>query len=199
MLVLPDGACIKDSIDIAKWAAKQSNGALVAPDDELLNSVNELTESILANGRFRSLHRCVEEGAFDAETLPAPFRMLPDAVNRFNVRLVCKYLLSKYTKPGQTYESSLEDMRTALRELKQILDQAGGKFFDGKQFTIADIIAAGCMSFGTPLPFGRSRLGPNMGKCWTEPELLEEFKDLIAWRDALYIEKRGGPMELGKL
>jgi glutathione S-transferase len=191
VLRLADGSTINDSLDIAKWAAMKSNGKLKIPDNDRLQHVVRVTESILSASRFRGFNRVRESGVFDAQDLPSPLRLLPDSFNRSIVRLLFGSLLRKHSDPTWTMESALAQMRSGLKELESILKESGGEYFEKDEFSLADVIASSAMGFVAPLPNGHSRTGPNFGKCWVEPEVAEEFKDLVAWRDALYVARRG--------
>ena len=189
---MEDGSTIEGSIEIAKWAAAQSNGRLVIPEEAVLTRVCELTESVLEPGRYRACTRGTEAGAVDLESIPPPLRVLPLSVNAQSAQLVFWYLRSMYAKNGWTMENTLEQMRHSLRGLQTMLNDNGGQYFNGTNFSLADIVAASALAGVAPLPMGYSRQGPNMAKFWFETELANEFKDLVAWRDALYLEKRKG-------
>jgi hypothetical protein len=155
-----------------------------------LNTVVTLTDKVLQNGRFRGATKGAETGDFDLELLPKPLRMLPDSVNAFASKMVNKYFLSKYGNETWTMESAHENMRQGLRALNDIRIKNGGAFLIGNQLSLADIIA--CTAFlPSPLPNGFSRLGPTLSKLWEEPELAEEFKDFLEWRNSIYIQYRG--------
>jgi len=72
-----------------------------------------------------------------------------------------------------------------------MLKDAGGRYFVGNEFSLADIIASSALSFFSPLPKGFAGLQKKEIPWYTDAELATEFKDLVTWRDALYAERRG--------
>src|SRR5580704_13274376 len=75
----------------------------------------------------------------------------------------------------------------ALDELRAALARGTG---DGPRtllggLTYADIAASQIVVSAGPPAFGL-KLRPAARRCWTDPELREQYGDLVAWRDALY-------------
>jgi glutathione S-transferase len=62
-----------------------------------------------------------------------------------------------------------------------------------KRFTYADIAAAQVLQFVSPVAasYRAVRIGKANRECFEHPKLAPEYRDLVAWRDALYARHRG--------
>ena len=82
-------------------------------------------------------------------------------------------------------------MSAALAELRAGL--AGGDHLLGR-FTYADIVMATLLQGIAPVADRYIPLGPATRAAWTQPELLRDNADLVAWRDRLYERHRPPPV-----
>ena len=69
------------------------------------------------------------------------------------------------------------------------------QWLDGKPyilgaFSYADILLATTLQLVRPLVWDHMQLGVETARCWTRPELADEFGDLLAWRDDVYRDCR---------
>lgn len=193
VLVFDDGSALPDSIEISKWAAKNSGGKLKLPDNDELARVVEIADKILNSARFRIFTKTATSGAVDRPSVPPPLRFLPTFVISYLYSKVAKYLLKKYYSGRDiTMQSAYDDMRTGLQSLDALRVANGGEFMIGNEFTLADIVGACAIGLGAPLPHASSNQAPALASLRQEPELIEEFADLIKWRDTIYVARRRG-------
>ena len=97
------------------------------------------------------------------------------------------FVMSKYATTDVSAEQHLKAMRDGLLAMR---DALGGATYALGDFTFADVALAVALQPVRPVGDQHLRLGPGTRQAWTEPELAEEFADLLAWRDRLYDEHR---------
>lgn len=136
---------------------------------------NARAEEAMSAGRGRTARALVADPEAQREALvgvvPKRLRQPLRGVARAGAR----HLLTKYPpEPESRLRAALVDWRAAL----------GGRATLGARFGFADIAMAQVLEFVAPHP--RVRRGRATRRAWTDPVLAEEFRDLVAWRDALY-------------
>ncbi|MCA9593450.1 MAG: glutathione S-transferase family protein [Myxococcales bacterium] len=189
MPLLVDGRrVLADSFDIARWADERGSGAPLFPPASLadIRQLNELGERVMTAGRARTTARAAERPEVLVESVPPPIarlRPLALATGRFGTR----YLARKYGFSVARANAYLKEMREALTELRRRLAERNTFLGD---FSYADIAVAPALQFVEPVADRFVRLGPASRQTWREPELAEEFADLVAWRDRLYASRR---------
>lgn len=185
-LVASDGLTLGDSLAIAREADRRSPGSppLFPPDraSELL-AWNELAERIKRAGRARILGQTEGDRAVAMESLPA---FLPNVLRSplaGSVRLATSYLRKKYAVkdvPDDALAPELDAIRATLRGDAPLLGT----------FTIADIAIATALQAIEPHATEPKALLPAQRRAWARPALAERYRDVLAWRDAMYETRR---------
>ena len=177
-VLLTDVRVVRGSWDIARHAdAHAGDGRL--GDFAAIASWNELSEAALAEIRTRVVRGVLSSPpALDealAGLLPAPLR----TPLRFVARDAARRLDKKYQHlliPGS--------LRRALERLREGLHRSGsGYLFD--RFGYADIGMAVVLEGIAPSARTEPPLGPAHRRCWSDPQLADEFADLLDWRASL--------------
>jgi glutathione S-transferase len=86
-------------------------------------------------------------------------------------------------------EDALAKLDETLAELRAA---RGGRGYVLGRFSYADISGAQILGVVLPVSHPRVRMGVRTRARFTVSELAEKYRDLIAWRDALYAEHREG-------
>jgi glutathione S-transferase len=99
-----------------------------------------------------------------------------------------RHLQRKYQTRAEESTSHLGHLRAALDKLRAGL--ASGKSHLLGHFTYADIVMATLVQAVLPVADRFWRLAPPIRAVWTEPDLVDEYADLVAWRDTIYERHR---------
>jgi glutathione S-transferase len=177
---------IMGSFAIARRAEAAGSGASLFPDglDAEIDAWDKRLDAAMAECRARVIERTRMSDEAQAEALRG---VVPDGL-RHPLRSVTKtalgFLERKYrdvAPPAGTLESTLEALREAL-------DRGAGHVVGKPSF--ADIGAATLLQGVKPVDGRFIRLGRATRATWTDEALASRFEDLVAWRDALYRERR---------
>lgn len=168
----------RGSWDIADYARKYAGDGRLG-DFVGVARWNELSELALAEGRARVVncvrhnHQALDEAmtGLIPQPLHPPFRFIARAATQ---RLDRKY--AHLVVPGA--------LRRALELTRDGLAKSGGDYLLGT-FSYADIVMAVVLEMVAPIARTTPPLGPVTKQCWSDPELAEEFEDLLRWRDRL--------------
>ncbi len=179
-----DGRAYADSFAIAQWAASRGGVVQLFPADRKADSEawNVRSETVLAHGRALLTPRVGGDPAAALEQVPKGLRWigpLSAPLVAFGVR----YLRDKYALEAVGQSERRAAIRTELAALRTAL--AGGDHLLGT-FTYADIAMAVALQVVQPVGDQHLRLGSATRAAWRDPELAEEFADLLGWRDRLY-------------
>lgn len=183
-LLIDGDTRLGDSQAIARWAAERGHGPTLFPaaHDAELTALNALSDRILQAGRGRVTPRLSRSEAACLEALPRPLRRLGWAGSSM-ASLGARFVMRKYGTAATSDQDHLAAMRAGLIEVRAAL--AGRRYVFGA-FTYAEIALAVALQPVRPVSDDHLRLGPATRAVWTEPELADEFADLLAWRDAIY-------------
>jgi glutathione S-transferase len=181
VLTTDDGNVIPDSVAIARWANERGAGPDLFPaalDGEITKLV-ALADRGLAVGRALSLIRLLRDDEGLLEMVPRAMRNVPGA--RALAAAAIRRTLRKY--------KGLRDEEAARAALANVLDEVRATLA-GKQtllgpFTFADIAVAQALAFVEPPAFGL-KLGTATRRSFSDDALRERYRDLLAWRDAVY-------------
>ena len=187
-LLLAEESRLADSLAIARWADERGNGTTLFPRDRQPDIVrlNALCDRILNGGRGRLTPRIRDSEAARMEAVPAPLKRLGKVASLMAAQ-GAGFVMSKYATTDVSAEQHLKAMRDGLLAMR---DALGGATYALGDFTFADVALAVALQPVRPVGDQHLRLGPGTRQAWTEPELAEEFADLLAWRDRLYDEHR---------
>jgi glutathione S-transferase len=181
VLTADDGNVIADSIAIGRWANARGSGPDLFPAEleAEITKLIALADRGLAVGRALSLIRLLRDNEGLLEMVPRAMRKVPGAraLSAAGVRRT----LRKY--------NGLRDEEAARAALSEVLDEVravlAGKPTLLGQFTFADIAVAQALAFVEPPAFGL-KLGSATRRSFSDDVLRERYRDLIAWRDAVY-------------
>ncbi|WP_395839188.1 glutathione S-transferase family protein [Cystobacter fuscus] len=184
-----EGHVIRDSVEIARYVDRLGKGTPLFPagaEAEIARYV-ELTNTLMEAGRVLGVPRMAQSAEARNESLPsfmpAPLRSALSPLAGMGMA----YIARKYGLSEQAPQEARDTMRRILEQLRAGLKGRSTLLSD---FTFADITTAVAMGAVRPVEHPALPLGPGMRAAFTEPLLVEEFGDLLAWRDRLYAERR---------
>jgi glutathione S-transferase len=186
VLFTTDGRALTDSFEIARFAGEVGRGAPLFPagaDDEMARW-NAQSEEILRAGRALSVIKATESAAGREEGVP---HVVPKALRPLLGRAGVMYLRAKY-RLGRDREAPVAAITTGLRALRAAL---GGRRYLRDALSYADVTMAVSMQLVAPVGDRYLRIGPATRAMLTDAPLVEEFADLVTWRDALYMDHSG--------
>ena len=173
-----DRQVVRGSWEIASFANETAGDGRLGDFREIA-PWNELSEAALAQGRTNVLRRILSNDQALEETLPA---FIPGRLRRplrFVARDAVKRLDRKYA-----HLEKPDALRQALLCTRDGLAKSDVDYLLGR-FSYADIAMAVVLEVVAPIAHTHPPLGPATQRCWTDPVLAEEFKDLLDWRDQL--------------
>jgi glutathione S-transferase len=184
-VLFADEGAITDSFEIALYAERVGSGAPLLPADQraAIADWNACSERLLAAGRGRAMVRA-------AASLDAAYESLPKTVSKLPLLgpLIARGGLVWFNRKYAILERDLPHnevvIRSELERLRAAL--AGGREHLLGAFSYADVAMAMALQLLEPLP--ETPMGPAMRAAATEPELCEQYSDLLRWRDALQRE-----------
>ena len=180
---------ILESRAIAEYAERQGHGQTLFPSEhrEAIASWQQAADEAMQAGRVLVTQALLGSPEAQIEMLPPqipralrrPFKPLAAAGARFFAR--------KYDAGADRLAESLRAVSQFAERVRAQLD--GREHLVGETLTWADISAAMLINgFSGGVP-GRLTKLPANAQTWTRPELVEQFADLVAWRDRLYTQR----------
>jgi glutathione S-transferase len=185
--ILFDGAAVfEDSHDIALHAEAHGTGTPLFPDGghAVIEDWHARADAALEAGRSLATRRTAADSEAQLEALPhgSPRQLVPVAA------LGVRYFVHKYALADRTDALDRQLLRDTLHALR---DGLGGRpHLIGDRLSYADILAAMVFQFVTPVADHYIRMGAATRRARANPDLADEFADLVAWRDRLYAEHR---------
>lgn len=185
-ILLTEEGPVADSLRIVEWGCAHGARSIIPSEHTAaITTWNALSERALAVGRERTTLSVARDPVALVESVPGVFRRL-GPISRGIGKLGVRFLERKYAFQPQDDARRVETLRDVLAALRKGL--AGGEHLVGGTLTYADITMAVSLQFVSPPE--RIRLGKHSRPHWTVPSLVEEFADVIAWRDRLYDANR---------
>lgn len=183
-----------DSFAIARYAAAHGSGPELMPPNAgaAIEHWHALSERGLAAGRARSLQRVLKDHEALAEMVPKGLRALLGPTVPVIAATGVRRTIYKY---GAHRGDHLSELDAVLAALRLALPREPWSADDpptllpAHGLTYADICMAQVLAFIAP-PDRGLRLGRASRSSFTDPELIDQCRDLIAWRDALYARYR---------
>jgi len=192
-LLFGDGMALEDSFAIARHAESLGAGALMpAGSDARIADYNLQSERGLSAGRALALSRMLEDREALREQVPRRVSAVLGPLSAAVARAGIERTLRKYDADSV----SLLDHRAELRAVLTTLRADLGRRPSGEPrtllpaFSYADIVMAQVLAFVEPPTTPHFRIRPGSRRCYVDPELRQEFADLVTWRDALYAHYR---------
>jgi glutathione S-transferase len=181
-ILLTDGGALRDSFEIAQFAAAQTPSLIPPGYEDIVATWNERSDRLLALGRRRTTALVKADPAALLENLPKPLRKMGPVSRGLGV-FGARFLQKKYDMDTSTSLEACEaEMRSILVTLRGGL--ATGAHLIGSDLTYADITMAVSLTFVKP--HGDVRIGRQSRPHWSVDALVEEFSSLFEWRDAIY-------------
>ncbi len=177
------GRVLRGSWNIVTFA-NEASGTCPLGDMAAILQWDRLSEAALAEGRTRVVRAVLNNDAALEEALPD---FIPHSLRkplRFLARDAAARLDRKY---AHLYEPGA--IRKALEATRARLEESDNDFLLG-EFSYADATMAVVLEVIAPIARTEPPLGPETVLCWTDPELAEEFGDLIQWRNRLAADER---------
>ena len=175
-----------DSFAIARWADKQGGGTTLFPAEhtDAIELWNAKSDILLDAARMITTRALAENTAALAEALPFYLKPVPGSVAV--AKQAAQYVIRHYAIPGSE-RTWIETLRKGFLELREAL---GSQEYLLGEFTFADVAMAASIQAIQPPDTQYVPLGPASQRCWTRPELVAEFADLLHWRTQI-LEKHG--------
>jgi glutathione S-transferase len=177
---------LDDSFAIARYANREAEGEPLIPVGalEAVAAYNDLANRGMAAGRAASLRRVLESDEALGDLVPGGVRRVLGRLATPIAAAGIRRTLQKYAPvtpadPAAELVEVLEELRAALDGKPVLLDR----------FSYADITTAQVLAFVEP-PSTHLRMTEAMRRAYRDPDLAERYSDLVAWRDALYVELR---------
>lgn len=177
-VLLANNRIFRGSWEIARYANEMSGDQRLG-DMSVVKPWDDLSEDALAEGRTRVVRCILNNDQALEEALPAPIPRLLRRPMRFLSRDAAKRLDRKYAhlvKPGA--------IRRALERTQKELANASSDYLMGR-FSYADITMAVVLEVIAPIAVTQPPLGPATQACWNDPNMADDFQDLLAWRNHL--------------
>lgn len=185
VLFADDGRALTDSYDIARFADTQGDGPRLFPpgQEEEMRRWNDRSEEILSAARALSVAKAMDDPDARREGVPG---FVPRALRPAMGRAGVAYLRRKY---GLTLdrEASAAVVAEGLRTLREAL---GGKRTLGDELTYADVAMAVSLQLVAPVADDYIRIGRATRLVCTHTQIVNDFADLVKWRDDLYAAHR---------
>jgi len=149
---------------------------------------SQIADGGMGGVRARVLAKLLEHpGALDASLPPfVPGWIRP--VFRPTTRFILRQLQRKYQTRADEGAAHVMQLREALDRLRAALKQKHPYLLG--RFTYADIVMATLLQGVFPVAEHYMPIGPSIREVWTEESLVDEYADLIAWRDTIYERHR---------
>ncbi len=186
LLLHDDGPSIMGSFEIAK---SQAQILFPAAHLETIEKLEKLSEEILDLTRALSMIRVERSPELQIGSLPD---YVPAPVKPFLTslaRLGLSYLRKHFPAP-LTYEQSLQKMDALLEQMRAIWQNRSSEFVCGDSFSHADIICAVTLMGVEPVAQEFHKLPKAIRQAFATPELKEKYKDMLTWRDQVYVKYR---------
>lgn len=190
--LLVDGdQVVLGSLAIARHAEQKGSGEPLFPpnEDEAIERWNQTGDGLLDAGRILVTHKVLSDPEAQRESTPA---FVPEALKgavASGTGAVAALLARKYGFSGVSDATARTQAREGLLALRAAL-ASGRRHLVGEQFSYADLLMAASLQFLRPVADLYMPIGPATRRCWSNPDLADEFADLLAWRDQVYAEQR---------
>lgn len=190
--LLVDGEqAILGSLEIARFADARGSGEPLFPpgEDEAIERWNQVGENLLEAGRILITRKISQDPEAQRESTPA---FVPEALKgavASGAGMVTALLARKYGFSGVSDATARAQAREGLLALRAAL-ASGTPHLLGDRFSYADLLMAASLQFLRPVADLYMPIGPATRRCWSNPDLAEEFEDLLVWRDKIYAEHR---------
>jgi len=180
---------LRDSYDIARHAEAHGRGAPLFPEEcvRAIDDWHRRAEAAAHAGRALMARKLAADGDAKLEAVPAAIPAPLRAALRPMADVGVSFFSRKYRLSERTEDT---DRRALGQFLSHVRDQLSGRDTLLDRFTFADVSAATVLQLVLPVADEYISLGRATRACWTDPQLADQFCDLLDWRDALYARYR---------
>jgi glutathione S-transferase len=190
-LLIDGESAIVGSLEIARHAESKGSGEpLFLPgEDEAIERWNQCGEGLLEAGRILVTRKVLADPEAQRESTPS---FVPEGLKgavAAGTGAVASLLARKYGFSGVSDATARAQAREGLLSLRAAL-ASDKRHLLGDRFSYADLLMAASLQFLRPVADLYMPIGPATRRAWSNPDLAEEFADLLAWRDQLYAEHR---------
>lgn len=190
-VLIDNNKVLRDSWDIALYADRHGSGSKLIPDEHRaeIERWNALAEETMSTGRAVIVASTLAHPRALDESLalvPPALRPLLRPISRYGTRWFAK----KYGLRLDDLDAPIAKMRSALETLRAAIAESKTPLYLTGAFSYADIVMAISLQGIEPVADRYWPIGHGTREAWTQAELAEEFRDLLAWRDRLYAEHR---------
>ncbi|MCU0656181.1 MAG: glutathione S-transferase [Polyangiaceae bacterium] len=190
-LLVAGDQSVQGSLEIARWAEEKGTGEPLFPpgQDEAIERWHQVGEGLLEAGRILVTRRVAGDREAQRESTPA---FVPEGLRgavAAGAGVVTGLLAQKYGFSGVDSSTARAQAREGLLALRAALP-SGARHLIGERFSYADLLMAASLQFLRPVADLYMPIGPATRRCWSNPDLAEEFADLLAWRDQIFAEHR---------
>jgi glutathione S-transferase len=190
-VLLADGAVVRETWDIAKYADQNGAAAKLIPADLEgdVRRINDVAELALQSGRVLMMAAMLKSGEALDETVPPQLPRFIRPLLRPGTRLGARWFSRKYKLDFSALDAHERAARVGLDALRSALASSRSDYVLGR-FTYADIVMASMMQGIEPVADRYIPLAAASRRVWTRDPLATEYADLAAWRDRLYAAHR---------
>lgn len=181
---------IGDSGEIARYADRRGHAEPLIPTEhrDAIAAWEREVDATMQDGRVLVTQALLDSHDAQIEMLPP---LIPGPLRRPLrplARSGAAFFARKYDAGPERIADSLRTLTRFAERLREQLD--GHDHLVGDRFTLADVCAVMVINgFSGGVPRRLDKL-PASKQTWIRPELVEQFADLIAWRDRLYAGHR---------
>lgn len=187
-LVYPGGA-IGDSLAIMRFADARGHGSSLGSERPSTAEWAARMERGLDAGRARlTLAVLADREALRESMLPVSPAPLAGVLSPVAAQ-AARFIVRKYGADARRVDEYVEVQREVCRDVREALD--GRAHLDGDALSARDLLAISFLQMVQPVQHPRMPLLPALRRAWTAAPLVDEFRDILAWRDGLYATARG--------
>jgi glutathione S-transferase len=188
-LLLAGGEKLMDSMAIVSWADEHGSGEPLMWDEEAVGEWVDRVAPALHQIRARVTRRIVvDPDALTEAAAGSVPRLLARRVR--NVAAKGAWHLSKKHGFAMTDEESDHEVAVMREVLDAIRAQLDGSETMLARFSAVDVVCAALLQGIAAVDHPAWSLPPATARAWSEPELADDYADLLAWRDRVYAARR---------
>lgn len=176
--------CLTDSWDIALQLNQDQPMAGLIPTACLdqVQAMNQLSEDIFNAARILLVGRMLQDDAALLDTFPDGIPQWSRPALLPLMRQTFRMLGKKYGEPGTTVQDQLQRLRTCLERVRQQLD--GKPYLLDRGFCYGDMTVIAALGMVQPALRPGVVPGPYQ-RASTCDEMVQEFPDVLAWRNGV--------------
>lgn len=178
----------RNSFEIARHADRAGSNSTLFPKTKGLdieswdNHSNDALNSARILVTLKTANDSTARKEAIAPMVPEPFLDIMEPLADAGIM----YFKVKY----DIAEGDATEARDNLRDVLLLLRESLKNDYLLNEFSYADIAMSVVLQAVKPLSTSYLDVGPGTRRAWSEPELADEFSDLVEWRDMIYRKHR---------